>query len=82
MLPKTNIFYCLIDNISVTQHKLQYDAGVAMRDNAAQHWQYNTIAASTISNIGKLAKTIHPDSFRVEPSSLRLGKLMIAGSSL
>ena len=37
MLPKTNIFYCLIDNISVTQHKLQYDAGVAVRDNAAQH---------------------------------------------
>ena len=39
-------------------------------------------AANTISNIGKLAKTVHPDSFGEEPSSLILRKLMIAGSSL
>ena len=83
MLPKTNIFYCLTGNISATQRKLQYDTGVAMQDKAAQHWWYNTIiAANTISNTGKLAKTVHPDSFLVEPLSLRLRKLMIAGSSL
>ena len=40
------------------------------------------LAANTISNIGKLAKTVHPDSFDEEPSSLILRKLMIAGSSL
>ena len=40
------------------------------------------LAANTISNIGKLAKTVHPDSFGEEPSSLILRKLMIAGSSL
>ena len=40
------------------------------------------LAANTISNIGKLAKTAHPDSFGEEPSSLILRKLMIAGSSL
>ena len=50
---------------------------------ATQHRWYNIIlAANTISNTGKLAKTVHPDSFRVEPSSLRLRKLMIAGSSI
>ena len=83
MLPQNNIFYRLTDNISVMQRKLQYDTGVAIQDNAAQHWWYNTIlAVTTISNTGKLAKAVHPDSFRVEPSSLRLRKLMIAGSSL
>ena len=40
------------------------------------------LAANTISNIGKLAKTVHPDSFGEELSSLILRKLMIAGSSL
>ena len=40
------------------------------------------LAADTISNIGNLAKTVHPDSFGEEPSSLILRKLMIAGSSL
>ena len=83
MLPQNNIFHRLTDNISATQRKLQYDTGVAIQDNAAQHWWYNTIlVANTISNTGKLAKTAHPDSFRVKPSSLRLRKLMIAGSSL
>ena len=79
MLPQNNIFYRLTD-ISATQRKLQYDTRVAIQDNAAQHWWYNTIlAANTISNTGKLAKTVYSDSFRVEPSSLRLRKLMIAG---
>ena len=40
------------------------------------------LATNKISNIGKLAKTVHPDSFGEEPSSLILRKLMIAGSSL
>ena len=40
------------------------------------------LAPNTISNIGKLAKMVHPDSFDEEPSSLILRKLMIAGSSL
>ena len=40
------------------------------------------LVANPISNIGKLAKTVHSDSFGEEPSSLRLRKLMIAGSSL
>ena len=80
MLPQNNIFYCLTDNISAMQRKLQYDTGVAIQDNAAQHWWYNTIlAANTISNTGKHDKTVHSDSFHVEPSSLRLRKLMIAG---
>ena len=80
MLTQKNIFYRLIDNISATQRKLQYDTGVVIQDNAAQHWWYNTIlAANTISNTGKHVKTVHSGSFRVEPSSLRLRKLMIAG---
>ena len=83
MLPQNNIFYRLTDNISATQRKLQYDTGVAIQDNAVQHWWLDTIlAVNAISNTGKLAKTVHPDSFRVEPSSLRLRKLMIVGSSL
>ena len=40
------------------------------------------LAAETISDIGKLAKMIHPDSFGEEPPSLILRKLMIADSSL
>ena len=44
------------------QHKLQYDTGVAMQEcSTTLVVQYNT---------GKLAKTVHPDSFHVEPSSL------------
>ena len=40
------------DNNSATQHKLQYNIGVAMEDNAAQHWWCNTIlVVDTISNI-------------------------------
>ena len=82
MLPQNNIFYRLTDNISATQRKLQYDTGVAIQDNAVQQWWLNTIlVVNAISNTGKLAKTVYPDSFRVEPSSLRLRKLMIAGSS-
>ena len=36
ILPKTNIvlFYSLTGHISETQ----YDSGVAMQDNATQHW--------------------------------------------
>ena len=83
MLLKTNIFYRLTDNISEKQHKLQYDTGAAMQDTVAQHWWYDTIlAASTISNTGKLSKTVHADFFRVEPLSPTIKKLMIAGSSL
>ena len=52
-------------------HNLQYNTGVSMQDNAAQLWWYSTIlAANTISNTGKLAKMVHPDSFGEEPSSL------------
>ena len=42
------------DNISVTQHKLKYNIGVAMQYNAAQHY-------FTISNTGKFGKMVHPD---------------------
>ena len=46
MLPKTNIFIFYLplnqdsskENNSVTQHKLQYNTGVTMQDNVAQHW--------------------------------------------
>ena len=68
------MFYCITDTqtkdyISATQHKLQYDTSVAMQDNTAQHWWYNTIlTANTISNTGKLSKMVHPDSFGQEPS--------------
>ena len=75
--PKPILFYRLTDNTLATQHKLQYDIGVVMQDNAKQHWWYSTIlAANTISNTDSLAKTVHPDSFGEEPSSLRLRKLM------
>ena len=37
------------------------------------------LEANAISNIGKLAKTVYSDSFRVELSSLIPRKLMIAG---
>ena len=65
MLPKTGIVLLFNQqNISATQNKLQYDTGAAMQDNAAQHWWYNTIlATNTISNTGKLAKTVHPRFF-------------------
>ena len=44
------------------QHKLQYNTGVVVQDNAAQQWWYSTIlAANTISNTGKFAKMAHPD---------------------
>ena len=80
--PEPILSYSLSDiktkeNISATQHKLQYNIGVAMQDNGAQHWWYSTIlAANTISNTDKLAKTVHPDFFGEESSSLRLIKLM------
>ena len=52
------------NNISSTQHKLQYNTDVAMQDNAAQQWRYSTIlAANTISNTGKFAKMVHADFF-------------------
>ena len=39
------------------QHKLQYNTGVVVQDNAAQQWWYSTmLAANTISNTGKFAK--------------------------
>ena len=70
MLPKINIILTFHrhetkqDNISVTQHKLQYNTGVAMRYNAAQQWWYSTImAANTFSNTSKFAKMVHPDFF-------------------
>ena len=48
----------------VTQHKLQYNTGVAMQDNAAQQCWYSTImAANTFSNTSKFAKMIHPYFF-------------------
>ena len=81
--PKPILFYGLTNCISATQHKLQYHTGVGMRDNAAKHWWYNTIlVTNTISNTGKLAKMVRPDSFSDQPSSLRLRKLTIAGSTL
>ena len=52
------------DNILSTEHKLQYNTGVAVQDNAAQQWWYSTILASnTISNTGKFARIVHPDFF-------------------
>ena len=69
--PKPKLFYHLNNNILAMWHNLQYNTGVAMQDNAAQLWWYSTIlAANTISNTGKFAKMIHPDSFGEEPSSL------------
>ena len=69
------------DNISVAPYKLRYDTGVAMQDNAAQHWWYST-GANTISNTGKLVKKVHPGFLDEELSSLRLRKLIIPSSSL
>ena len=52
------------DNFSATQHKLQYNDGFAMLDNAAQQWWYSTIfAAHAISNIGKFARMVYSDFF-------------------
>ena len=51
-------------NISSTEHKLQYNTGVAKQDNVAQQWWYSTtLASTTISNTGKFAKMVHPDFF-------------------
>ena len=69
MLPKTNAILTFTDmqtkdNILSTEHKLQYNTGVAVQDNAAQQWWYSTILASnTISNTGKFARIVHPDFF-------------------
>ena len=39
------------------QHKLQYNTGVVVQDNAAQQWWYSAVlAANTILNTGKFAK--------------------------
>ena len=39
------------------QHKLQYNTGIVVQDNASQQWWYSAIlAANTISNTGKFAK--------------------------
>ena len=46
------------------RHNTSYNTGVAVQDNAAQQWCYNTIlAANTISNTGKFAKMAYPDFF-------------------
>ena len=77
MLPKTADIILPFNrqNISATQHKLQFDTGVAMQNNAKQYLWYSIIlVANTIPNTGKFAKTVHLDSFREEPSSLRLSK--------
>ena len=51
-----------MDNILVMKNKFQYNTGVAVQDNTAQHWWYNTIlVANTISNNGKLTKIVHSD---------------------
>ena len=76
---KPILFYRLTDtltkdNISATQHKLQYDTGAAMQENVAQHWWYRTILTTLFQLLVNF-----PDSFGEEPSSLRLRKLMIAG---
>ena len=41
------------NNSSLTQHKLQYNNGVAMRDNAAQQWWYSVILV-----VNKISYTI------------------------
>ena len=57
MLPKTDIALSFNrQNISATQHKLQYDTGVAMQDNAAQHWWYSAILAAIQPSSLKLRK--------------------------
>ena len=46
------------------QHKLQYNTGVAMQDNAVQQWWYSKILATdTISNTGKFAQMVYSDFF-------------------
>ena len=67
------------------QHKVQYNTGAAVQDNAAQQWWYSTIlAANTISNTGKFAKMVLPDFFceggARSPHPLCYRKLMIAVS--
>ena len=38
--------------------------GVAVQDNAAQHWWYSTLlTANAVSNTDKIAKMGHPDFF-------------------
>ena len=67
--PKSILLYYFADtqikdSISVTKRKLQYNIGVAMQDNAAQHWWYSTIpAANTVSVTGKITEMVHPDIF-------------------
>ena len=49
------------------QHKLQYNTGVAIQDNASKHWWYSAILpAKTISNTDKITKMEHPDFFGVD----------------
>ena len=81
--PNPILFYRLTGNISETQYH-SYNRILVLRCKIMQQntgGKYNT-GSNTISNIGKLALTVHPYSFGEEPSSLILRKLVIAGSSL
>ena len=74
MVPKTTDIVLPFNqqNISVMQHKLQYNTGMLQ----CKKMQYDTggtvptiLAVNTISNTGKIAKRVHPDSFGEEQGS-------------
>ena len=39
---KPILFYCLTNNISVTQQKSQFNTGVATQDNTGQHYWFSS----------------------------------------
>ena len=65
ILPKQGFFLSLSkDNVSATEHKLQYNAGVTMQDNVAQHyWNSTILMGNTVSNTGKFVNMVYPDFF-------------------
>ena len=61
------------------QHNLQYDIGVAVQDNACRITLGDTVKYWRQTQFQILViKAVHPDSFGLEHSSLRLRKFMIA----
>ena len=68
------------------QHKLQYNTGDAMKENATQQWWYSTImAANKILNTDRFTKMVHPDFLEkmVVGKFISLAqKINTAGSSL
>ena len=61
------------------QHNLQYDIGVAVQDNTCRTTLGDTVKYWRQTQFQILViKAVHPDSFGLEHSSLRLRKFMIA----